>query len=360
MYKSNLSFWSVDAFLYMAMDRCQESVWSSELASRVASFVDAYVLFDKVVLLERYRDKAVIRELDPVGEIFEFVASAQLQHSDDLTNGITLDLSATTVLSSLRAENQKWFSQHCGYASENDCQEFSDDSGVTMAEIRLWQHCLVNEVADLTGSVSLLPPSLQGIAHRMSPSQGKSFNPFQSDKYAELHELYQGKLKLINEVIGAQESSYLTGIPPFLTLMIDQALSPPHLVEVLVQMRRDYVGLRRIGSMYLAEVDGAKTVRDKIEVVEEWGRSWSRLVKGDFREPQLLSKRVSSSDVSKSVWSPISIASIATRKFLDHIEERSEYQRLEVFSELFSELDSIADLRRSLKKKFFLDLSNSL
>ncbi len=360
MYKSNLSFWSVDAFLYMALNRCQESVWSSELASRVASFVDAYILFDQVVLLERYRDESFIKALDPAGEVFEFVASSKLLHSDNLANGITLDLSAVETLPSLQSDNYKWFSQHDGYISQDDYENLARTTNITMAEIRLWQHCLTNEVADLTGSVSLLPLSLQEIEDQRPASRGKSISPFQHDRYIKLNEHYQGKLRLVNEVTGTQASSYLTGIPPFLTLMIDQALSPSYLVETLVQMRRDFSELRKVGAKYQAEVHNAKTVRDKVDAIDQWSDSWNTLVKGDFRAPRLLSKKVSSTDVSKSIWNPISAASTATQGLIDYREELNTYKRLSIFSELFDELDQISDLRVSLKRKFFLDFSNHL
>lgn len=353
--KATLSFWSVDAFLYMACDRTHVSVWSSELASRVASFVEAYILFDRVVLLERYRNEPEIKALNDTGDIFQFVASSNLLHSDDLAAGVTFDLSAAEILPRLKPDNYKWLSQHSGYISPRDYADIKGKLSVDIAELRLWQYCLTNEIADTTGSVSLLPLSLQELAVKSKP-----VSSFTYERYMKLNEHYQGKLKLISESMESQATGELTGIPPFLTLMIDQALSPQHLVETLVQMRKDFSDFRKIGAKFQAALSDAKTVRNKADTIAHWNEEWNTLVKNDFRPPKLLSMKVSSSEISKSIWNPISAASTATQGIIDYREDRKTFDRLRIFSQLYDELDVVTELGRSLKNKFALDFSNRL
>lgn len=360
MSKSNLPFWSVDAFLFMAMNKSHDNFWSSELVSRVASFVDAYVLFDKVVLLERYREEAVIKQLDANGTIFEFIESSKLHHSDELAKGITLDLLAFESIPSLEADNYKWFSQHQGYASNDEYDDLKSISKINMAELRLWQHCLVKEVADLTGSVSLLPLSLQEIEEKRRAIEEKPIAPFQYNKYREFDKIHQGKLKFINEAIEAQASGYLTGIPPLLTLLIDQALGPSHLIETLILLRKDYSSFRTIGSTFQAALRDAKTIEERVECINQWNESWNKLVKGEFKRPTLLSKKVSSADISKTIWTPSNLASVVTQGIIDYSEERKTYKRLSIFSYLHSELNEIENIKGSLKNKFLINFTNKL
>ncbi len=360
MRKSTLSFWAVDAFLYLTMDRKYESAWSSELASRVASFVDAYVLFDQVVLPARYGSEDAIKALDPSGTIFEFIAPDKIQHSDDLATGVTLNLSAVELAQDLRKEDYKWFSQHTGFMSRDDYQSLEPRLDVTMAELRLWQHCLINEVAELTGSAMLLPLSLRDIKLPNQEAAKALVQAFSHAKYLELDAHYQARLKLIVESVGVTASGHIENIPPFLTLLIDQALSPHHLVETLFNLRNDYKELRTVSRDFQDEVGRAKTVRGKSDVIREWNDAWGTMLKGDFRAPRLLSAKVSSGDVSKSIFNPVAAASTASQMILDYAESQRSYQRLQIYSQLYNEVDPIVDLRSSLKNKFQLDFTNPL
>ncbi|TOI86107.1 hypothetical protein CGI50_24620, partial [Vibrio parahaemolyticus] len=151
--KATVPFWSIDAFLYFIMPRGYVSCWSSELMSRTSTFIDAYILFDKVAVPERYKSDKAINELDPDGEIFYFVDSMSLVHSDDLKKGISFDLSLSSIdFEKMEAENYKWYSQHWGKKlAKSEFDSIMGNSHITMAHCRLWQISLLNEIADLTG-----------------------------------------------------------------------------------------------------------------------------------------------------------------------------------------------------------------
>ena len=209
--KSTIPFWSVDAFLYFAMQRGFETKWSSELLSRTSTFIDAYILFEKVVLPERYKQYEDIKKLDPNNEIFEYVESSALLHSDDLIKGISIDLSLNfSNFEELEVENYKWLSQHQGYLAEEDYEILMKKATISFAHLRLWQISLLNEISDLTQSTSILPLSLQGI-----DSAKVRKMPFHAGKLTELDDHFQETIKAVSASIGESYADHIENVPPF-------------------------------------------------------------------------------------------------------------------------------------------------
>lgn len=355
--KATIPFWSVDEFLYFTMPRNFEKIWSSELLSRVSTFVDAYILYDKVLLPERYSIEDKIKSLDPGGDIFEYVTSEELLHSDELTKGISLDLSLNiNCFEELEAENYMWFSQHSGYSSEDNYLDIVNKTNISFSLLRIWQVSLLNEIADLTGSVSILPLSLQGVD--TSPSRSL---PFHVERIGELSDHFQDNVRTVSAAIGDQYHDYVENVPPFFTLLIDQALSNEHVVETLVQLRRDFKKLRETGAEYSQLIKVEKGLRGKREIVEQWNSSWELLYRGDFKKPQLLKRKISSSDFSKAVVKPgASGLSSIIQSFFEYREEAESYNRFRIYGELYNELDNVTGIKSQLKKKFSFDLSNIL
>jgi len=355
--KSTIPFWSIDAFLYFVMHRDFESKWSSELLSRTSTFIDAYILFDKVVLPERYKKNGAIKKLDPNNEIFEYVESSALLHSDDLTKGVSIDLSLNfSRFEELESENYKWFSQHRGYLTQGDYENLMQRSTVSFAHLRLWQISLLNEISDLTQSTSILPLSLQDI----DTVQTREL-PFHVAKLTELDDHYQETIKAVSATIGESYTDHIKNVPPFLSLLIDQALSREHSIEVLFQLRRDFKSLRQKGTEFSGLLKKATGLRERKDIIDEWSHSWELLHKGDFRKPQLLNRKVSSTDVSKAIVKPQSsgVSSII-QSFLDYREEVKSYNRFRIYGELYNELDGIEGAVEKLRNKFSLNLINVL
>jgi len=355
--KSTIPFWSVDAFLYFVMQRGFESQWSSELLSRTSTFIDAYILFDKVVLPERYKKNRDIKRLDPNNEIFQYVKSSALLHSDDLKKGVSIDLSLNfSNFDELESENYKWYSQHRGYLAEEDYEDLTREETISFSHLRLWQISLLNEISDLTQSTSIVPLSLQGI-----DSTKERKMPFHVGKLTELDDHFHETIKSVSAITGDSYTDYIKNVPPFLTLLIDQALSSEHAVEVLFQLRRDFKPLRQTGAEFSGLIKKATGLREKKDIIDEWSHSWELLHKGDFRKPQLLSRKVSSSDVSKAIVKPQSAGlSSMIQSFLDYREEVKSYNRFRIYGELYTELDGIEGSADKLKRKFSISLINVL
>lgn len=356
--KVTIPFWSADAFLYFLMPRDYICEWSSELVSRASSFVDAYILHDKVVLPERYRRYKELKELDPEGLVFEFIPSSSLEHSDDLVKGVTLDLSLNmTDLETLMQEDYKWFSQHDGNTTREQYECLFSSDGIPMAFLRLWQLGLVNEISEKTKSSIILPLSLQGL----EDDKSKRKLPFHVNKLSDLDDHFQKSIKSITANIGDNFVDHLNNVPPLFTLFVDQALSQEHAIEVLKKLREDYSALRSLSFQYKESLEKAESIRDKKDVVDDWNRSWDSMLNGDFRKPQLLRKKISSSDVSKSVVKPESAGlSTIIQAYLDYREEKHSYKRFKIYSELYNELDGISGSRKSLESKFSVSLVNEL
>ena len=103
--------WSVDAFL--CLNQRLVDVMSSEYITRIENFIDAYVLYDKVYLPYRYKDKAELKALDSNSSIFEFVDPSTLEHSDDMNNHLSIDIGLyERSFDELCKEGKPWFVQH--------------------------------------------------------------------------------------------------------------------------------------------------------------------------------------------------------------------------------------------------------
>ncbi len=354
-HKSTIPFWSADAFLYWVMPQRTKSKWSSELLSRTSTFIDAYVLFEKVVLPERYKKEGVLKKLDPNGDIFEFVKSSSLINSDELTKGITIDLSLNIEsLNDLVQEDYKWFSQHNGHTERQDFDSIMETTSMSFAHLRLWQLSLVNEISECSSSTALLPLSLQNIDNAPSKKM-----PFQMQKISELDLHFQQSIKSVSEVVGDSFNGFIENCPPLLSLLIDQAQSREHAIEVLSQLRRDFKELRHKSHEFESLVKKSNSLREQNEIINEWSDSWGLLLKGDFKNPQLLRRNVSLADVSKAVVKPQTAGlSSLIQSWLEYSEEKKSYNRFRIYSDLYNELDGIKNSKEKLSNTFSIDLVN--
>lgn len=357
MMKSTIPFWSIDAFLYWLMPRDHLDDWSSELISRVSGFIEAYILFDTICIPERYKNSEIIRRLDSDSSIFEFIGSSQLRNSDHLSNGVTLDLSLNlTSLETLAAEDYQWFSQHQGYAPREDYDSLIKEGGISITHLRLWQFSLVNEIADLSESTVILPLSLQNIESSKTRTA-----PFHVQKLSDLDTYFQESVKSVSATLGPSFNDFLHNTPPFLTLLIDQAQSQDHAIDVLRQLRRDYAALKDQSKIYRDALDKTASLRDKTQIIAEWNDSWASLLKESFRKPQLLTRKISSADIAKALIKPHEDGiSRILEAFLEYREECRIYSRFHIYSELYNELDGIKNAPLQLRKKFKIELSNIL
>ncbi|WP_217550192.1 hypothetical protein [Pantoea sp. GbtcB22] len=355
--KTTIPFWSIDAFLYWVMPRSYISEWSSELMSRVSGFLDAYIMFDKVVIPERYKDEFVLKKLDPDQSIFEYVESSSLLNSDELTKGLTIDLSLNFPdMDSLKNDDYLWFSQHSGYYDPEEYNQMASEGFLSFSWLRLWQLSLINEISDLKKCCAILPLSLRDI----DGYQPKTL-PFHMNKVNELNTHYQSLIKSVSVALGEEFNDYLENVPPFLSLVIDQSLSQEHSIDVVAQLREDYKELRASGSLYSAEIIRCKGLREKKDVIDDWNDAWSKLLNSSFREPSLFKRKVSLGDFSKAVVAPQTAGlSTVIQHLLEHAETYTSYKRFRIYCDLYTELDSISFSQKKLEKTFSVNLMNNL
>ncbi len=357
MSKVTIPFWSVDTFLYFLLPQRCMSEWSSELISRVSTFIDAYILYDKIVLPQRYENEPEILQLDTNQQIFEYISPTELVHSDDLRRGISLDFSLNmTNFETLMNENFKWFSQHRGNVTLEEYSSLVGESDITIAHLRLWQLGLTNEISEKRDAAIILPPSLQGI----ETGNNERSIPFHVSKLDELDNHFQDICKSIVANLGEDFVDQLTNVPPFLSLLLDQSPSRELAIDTLIQLRNDYRELRRLTASYQGAIIKATGHRDKKDVIHDWNASWESILKSDFRKPRLARKQISISDFSKAVVKESSTLSTLIQTFLEYREERQAYKRFKIFGDLYNELEQVSNLYKSLKTKFQIDLVNKL
>lgn len=355
--KTTLPFWSVDAFLYWVMPRSYTSKWSSELMSRVSGFLDAYIMFDTVIIPERYKQEPILKKLDPNQSIFEYVNSNSIINSDDLSKGLTIDLSLNLPdMNILKKDDYLWFSQHSGYFEPEEYKGMVSEGLISFSLLRLWQLSLINEITELKECCAILPLSLRDL----DVLQVKAL-PFHLNKVNELDACYQSMIKSVSVALGEEFNDYLENVPPFLSLVIDQSLTQEHSIDVIAQIREDYEELRVSGSLYSNEIIRSKGLRDKKGVIDEWNDAWSRLLNDSFKKPSLFKRKLSLGDISKAIVTPQkSGLSSIIKLLLEQAEAYSSYKRFRIYCDLFTELDSISFSKEKLEKTFSVDLLNKL
>jgi len=358
MNKATISSWAVDAFLGLAGNRSWSLTWSSEWVSRAGNFVESFVLFDKIILTEQYVNDPILRALDPNNDIFEFIHKRDLLNSTNMKDGITIDYGLDIEnYEKLENEGGKWFAQHDGAAHESDYFELMKDCGISITLLRLWQHSLLNEIAEKTNSTLILPLSLQDL--RATQEKSKKI-PYHVEKLEALSKHFQGTVKSITDVVGEPYEGTIDNVPPFFSLLVDQSLSADMLVDTLTHLRRDYGELRALTGKLQHEVSAESGVTAKGEVVTEWSKSWDAVVKNNFKKPTLLRREITSADVSKAIIKPATAISTLIQGVMDYSNEMQLYKRFSIYGNIYAELDSALATEEKLKNNLNVIITNRL
>ncbi|EZI29245.1 TPA: hypothetical protein ACQGWB_005337 [Pseudomonas aeruginosa] len=358
MNKATISSWAVDAFLGLAGNRNWSLDWSSEWVSRAGNFVESFVLFDKIVLTEQYANHPILRALDPNNDIFEFIYKRELLNSINMRDGITIDYALDIEsYDELEKEGGKWFAQHDGSAHESEYCELMKYGGISITLLRLWQHSLLNEIAEKTNSSLILPFSLQGLTGTQEKSKK---TPYHVGKLEALNKHFHGTVKSITDVVGESYEGIIDNVPPFFSLLVDQALSVDMLVDTLIYLRRDHGELRALTDKLQREVSAESGVTAKGEVVAEWSKSWDTLVKNNFQKPKLLRRKITSDNVSKAIIKPTTAISTLIQRIMDYSNEMQLYKRFSIYGNIYEELDSALATEAKLKDNLNVNIVNKL
>lgn len=351
-----ITFWSADAFLTLAGTNVYKKL-TPELISRLSAFVDSYILFEEVCLPERY---STYSELEVLGgkEIFQFIPSSDLLHSDDLSKGITIDINlALTALPEIIEDDKYWSMQH-DPSLYKEVYESSPEiaDGKTISQMRLWLWCAMNEIIEKYRATAILPNSLAGI-EKYEDSKKRNSDHIH-DLFMEFTKHYQDRLVLASRSIEDPYVDNVKNYPPLLACLLDRTKTREQLPEVLKTMRSEYAELRRLRKKYTLSINEAKSIGEKRDIVESWSKSWESLLKAEFKRTGLLARKISSGDVVKMVFSPdnyLNIIKFLTQQGLDFSEEAKRTKQFKVFCNIAADSDSIYFNSDDIYKKFGIE-----
>ena len=353
-----ITFWSADAFLTLSGTYGYRKL-TPELISRISAFVDAYILFDKVRLPERYQRYSELKELGGT-EVFAFTPSDDLIHSDDLKKGITFDINiAATTLPQIIEQDEYWALQHDPILGElyNTMPDISKDN--IMSLMRLWQWCAMNELTEKYASTPLLPNSIVDIEDIEVKEHNKSRYAY--NLFNEFVTSYKNEIKSASRYIEDPYIDTIKSYPPLLAVLLDRSSCKERLGETLKSMRGDYSEIRNLQQRFISSVTHATSVGEKKDVIEAWNSEWEKLLRSDFRRVGFLSRRVSSSEILKMVFNPsnhIEIIKFLTGQAIDYIGYRKEMKltkQFKVFCQISKDANSIHFDNNLLYSKFGIE-----
>ena len=357
--RAAISFWAVDSLLYLL--NCRDQGTTEELLARAASFVDAYIMFDQMVLPERYKTKPELLALAGSDEPFEFFDPATIIHSSDLRSGVTIDLNFDVVaFEDLLKEDAAWYVQHTGRLNEDDFWVLMAEakkrsaSDIRPAHLRLWQWGLMNELCDKFDAVALPIPSLNGV-EKVLPARDKTAH-FVYEKYSGLDEYFRDTRTIVSRYSLPPKDHALTACPPLFAILLERSRNQDEVVDNLRRMRNDFRELRDTQKTFMALLAAASGVREQAEVIKEWNSSWDILLRSDFRKPSLLRRAVTTSEIAKSIaeagaGKPPAL-SMLVEKYLNYHAEMKVHKRFRIFSDLAAQLDSLVGTRDKLELLF--------
>jgi len=352
-----ISFWSADAFLTLTSTNCYKSL-TPELISRLSAFVDAYILFDQVLLPERYTKYSEFEDLGGV-EAFSFIPKSKLAHSTDLAEGMTFDIDMiSSAYSKLTREEKYWAIQHDPEWFTQVYREAPEvlEGKFMQSKMRLWHWCLAREISNEFNATSLLPNSLAGITNY-------EHNPDHNiDHIKDLFDQFvanrQERLVSASRNIDDPYIDTVKNYPPFLACLFDRAGNREQLIDVLKIMRVEYAQLRELRETYVSSIANATSVGEKLDITESWSKAWEQLLKSDFKRVGLLSKKISASDSIKMIFAPdnyTQILKFLAQQTLDFSEQATRTKQFRIFCEISADAESIYFDGSDMYKKFGIE-----
>ncbi|EGX6965381.1 MULTISPECIES: hypothetical protein [Vibrio] len=321
MKSAVISSWSVDAFL--CLNQRLVDVMSSEYITRIENFIDAYVLYDKVYLPYRYKDKAELKALDSNSSIFEFVDPSTLEHSDDMKNHVSIDIGLyERSFDELCNEDKSWFVQHQPSFGEEAILHPELFSSGFMTQLRLWQWGLINEMGKNNAAIPLMPLSLEAI--EVFDTSREKLTEIVINKYYQYAKAHEAKFIALMQYETEPFIAQLSKMPPLLSLFIDRTNQIECGLSTLITLRDEFVDFRKLRESYTASIQEATTFGERNDIVSDWNSKWDLLCKGEFKTPNLLRRKVSSTELSSAIVSP---GTGGAKAFIHHVLEHFEYKK---------------------------------
>ncbi len=362
-----VSHWSVDAIKCLSGELFH--TLSVELISRIENFISSFVLFDTIYVNEQYENREFIKALNLASNnAIKFIKSADLKHSDNMSNEITFDIPLHKVaFEDLSKENNTWFFQHdpdlgkeLFFSQEIDSttKEFIDNKFFT--NLRLWVWCLMNEMAEKTNSICMIPKSLEAIS-KYNFHHNRLHELVLND-YLEYTKIHHQRFLKLTETISEEFIYELSYVPPLFAVFLNRCKHNNDIIPTLIKLREDYQEFRLLRHKFTTEISQSTNIKDKQEIAQLWDKSWQILTKGEFKKPQLLKHKFSSTDISsiiidaKDIFDKIEIKELSPkillRNFFDYLSYKKSYQQFRIFSSLNDEIEEMSTEVSLLKKNF--------
>lgn len=353
-----LSNWCIDAF------DCLSSKLGSKLSfeqiSRVDAFISSVVLFDEVFLSENYAKNRIVKELNRRNEgTIKIVTRDKLFHSTDMTDHISIDVDLHYLaFEELAKENELWQIQHDpgigievikSAGSDPHCREMLDSKFLT--QLRLWHWCYTNEMAEITNSVNILPLSLNAV------SQFANKKPNLTDVilkgYIDYAAYHNQRFVRMSETLSTPFVSEIKSVPPLMSLLLSRCRTSEDMVTVLADMRKEFSEFRKLRHEFTNKVLEADNIGEQEDIVADWNRAWETLSAGEFKKPNLLKRKITSTDISTSVAS-IESGGLKTvlKNLVDHHQYKKAHKQFQIYSDVHEQINNMDQNKLLLGDKF--------
>ena len=349
-----ITFWSVDAFLTLSSYGVLKQL-TPELISRLSAFVDSYILFDHVYVPQRYS-----KQHDYLGgsDVFNFIPSEDLIHSDDLIKGITFDLdSALLVLPKITKDEAYWLGQHNPSITPDVYKELAPNTQDNiMSLMRIWLSSAMNEISEKYNASVLIPNSL----HEIDKLQNKGNNniDYLNKVYNQFSRQWSDKLISASKNVKDPYFDTIKSYPPFLAALLDRANSCGELGSTLKEMRNEYEELRIIRAKMTSEIEKADSIGEKSDIIQSWDASWETLLKSEFKRTGFSTKVVSASEIVKVISNALDYTKIIefiAQKGLEFSGESQQHKRFRIFCTIKEDTDKIYFSSDNLYEKFGIE-----
>lgn len=360
--KATTSFWAFDAYDCFSNRHYREV--SAEAISRVNVLLEAYCLFDKIVVSEGYfsHNTRLFKSIDPSGTIIECIPSHDLIHAETLSpSGITFERSLfERSAEELKKDSRDWFLEHQPGFGKLDLDNDPDGHFASVADsfylLRLWQWGACKEIAELSGATVLLPNSLRDIENYDGYSQT---NDFITRALKQLKEQFANDIGEVVFFTGDPFQDQLTVMPPLFALFADIHKNEisPH--ESLKTLREEMSDLRDMRRQFETELRGCSSYYEKKELVSGFNSDWKRVCDSGFQKPKLFTSEISGGEVAKAAIDAIDIKVSAgtsvIAKAIEYGQARKAHKRFKAYTRLFDRAgESLLgdDFRKHLTDKF--------
>ncbi|MBU2923196.1 hypothetical protein Q4530_02775 [Colwellia sp. 1_MG-2023] len=353
-----LSNWSIDAFDCLSSKLYKKL--SVELVSRVETFISSVILFDEVVLSENYKKNRIVKELNRrhSGTI-RFIDKEELFHSTDMTDHISIDADLHALaFEELSKENKIWQIQHDpgigldiikSAETDQTSKELLESNFLT--QLRMWHWCYTNEMAELTDSVNMLPLSLNSVSEFALQKKDKRDAVLKN--YFDYATQHNQRFVRLSESISTPFISEIKYIPPFMSLLLSRCKSSEDMVGKLADMREEFKEFRTLRHKFTNKVQISKNIGEQEEIVADWNRAWEALTAGEFKKPNLLRRKITSTDISSSLVS-VETGGLKTfiKQAIDYHQYKKAHKQFQVFSNLGEHINNINQNQVLLGKAF--------